>query len=178
MKALQSIGVAKALRFVWYAVISKILHSVILPQTRGFIMRLCGATIGSDTIIGNVSYANLYHYGFLRLHIGNRVFIGDECSLDCRGGITLEDDVTLSNRTQVVTHINVGYKDHPLQKRYPTKEGVVTFKQGSYVGTGAIVLPGITIGSEAVVGAGAVVTRNVAARTVVAGVPAKRIKRS
>jgi acetyltransferase-like isoleucine patch superfamily enzyme len=177
MKALQSIGIAKALRFVWYAVISKILHCVILPQARGFVMRLFGATIGADTIVGNVSFANLYHYGFSRLVIGSRVFIGDECSLDCRGGITIEDDVTLSNRTQVVTHINVGYADHPLQKKYPSKEDRVTFKRGSYVGTGAIVLPGITIGSEAVVGAGAVVTRDVAAHIVVAGVPARRIKR-
>jgi acetyltransferase-like isoleucine patch superfamily enzyme len=173
MKALQSIGIAKAFRFVWYAILSKILHCVILPQTRGILMRLCGATIGTDTIVGNVSFANLYHYGFSRIHIGNRVFIGDECSLDCRGGITIEDDVTISNRTQIVTHINVGYADHPIQKKYPTQEGRVSIKHGSYIGTGAILLPGITLGGESVVGAGAVVTHDVATRTVVVGVPAK-----
>jgi maltose O-acetyltransferase len=177
MKALQTIGVAKALRFVWYAIISKILHCVILPQTRVLIMRMCGAKIGSDTIIGNVSLANLYHYGFSRLIIGSKVFIGDECSLDCRGGITIEDDVTLSNRTQIVTHVNVGYADHPLQKKYPTNEKRVTIKCGSYLGTGAIVLPGITIGNEAVIGAGAVVTRNVHAQTVVVGVPARPMRK-
>jgi len=138
---------------------------------------LLGARIGSDTIIGNISFANLYHYGFSRLVIKNRCFIGDECNLDCRGGITLEDDVTLSNRSVVVSHINVGYKDHPLQRYYPTHEAAVTFKKGCYVGTGAIILPGVTVGREAVVGAGAVVVKNVADRTVVVGVPAKMIKK-
>lgn len=176
MKALRAIGIGKAFRFVFFAIVAKILHCVILPQTRGIIMQLCGAKIGKDTIIGNISFANLYHYGFSRVHIGNRVFIGDECNLDCRGGIRLEDDVTLSNRTQIVTHINVGYADHPLQKKYPTHEGVVTIKRGSYIGTGAIILPGLSLGSEAVVGAGAVVTHSVGARIVVAGVPAKKIK--
>jgi acetyltransferase-like isoleucine patch superfamily enzyme len=177
MKALQSIGIAKAVRFVWYSIVSKILHCVILPQTRGFLMRACGATIGADSIIGNISFANLYHYGFSRIIIGNKVFVGDEASLDCRGGITIEDNVTVSNRTQIVTHINVGYADHPLQKDYPTQEGRVIMKNGSYIGTGAIILPGITIGREAVVGAGAVVTHDVSARIVVAGVPAKKIKK-
>lgn len=177
MKALQAIGIQKAFRFVLYAIVSKVLHCVILPQTRGFIMTLCGAKIGSDTIIGNVSFANLYHYGFSKIIIGDRVFVGDECSLDCRGGIIMENDVTLSNRTMIVTHINVGYAEHPLQNKYKTRESQVTFRHGSYVGSGVILLPGVTVGYESVVGAGAVVTRNVEARTVVAGVPAKKIKK-
>jgi acetyltransferase-like isoleucine patch superfamily enzyme len=140
-------------------------------------MKLHGAKIGRDTIIGNVTFANLYHYGFSRLKIGNRCFIGDEAMLDVRGGITLEDDVTLSNRTVVVTHINVGYHDHPLQRKYPTREAAVVFRRGSYTGTGAIILPGITVGKMAVVGAGAVVTKSVGENTVIAGVPAKTIRR-
>lgn len=177
MKALKAIGFSKAFRFVWFSVWGNILHIVILPQTRVFLLRLLGARIGSDTIIGNVSFANLYHYGFSRFIVGDRCFIGDECSLDVRGGVTLENDVTLSNRTMVVTHINVGFADHPLQKYYPTKEARVVFRSGCYIGTGACILSGCTIGNTAVVGALSVVTKPVASYTVVAGTPAKVIKR-
>lgn len=120
---------------------------------------------------------NLYHYGFRNLLIGSRCFVGDEAMLDMRGKIILEDDVTLSNRCNIVTHMNVGYKDHPLQKLYPTKESMVKISKGAYIGTGAIVLPGVTVGRKSVVGAGSVVTKNVPANTVVGGVPAKVIKR-
>lgn len=171
MKALQTIGLGKAIRFVWFSFYAWLLH-IALPPVRVVLLRLAGARVGRDTVLFDVRFANLYHYGFSRLQIGNRCFLGDEVMLDVRGGITLEDDVTLSNRTTVVTHINVGYEDHPLQKAYPTEESKVTIRQGAYVGTGAIVLPGVTIGKESVVAAGAVVTKNVPARVVVMGVPA------
>lgn len=176
MKALDAIGTAKAVRFIWFGWYGWLLH-VSLPPVRNWLLRLAGARIGMDTVLFDVRFVNAYHYGFRRLHIGNRCFIGDEVMLDVRGGITLEDDVTLSNRTSVVTHINVGYDDHPLQTKYPTKESKVMFKQGAYVGTGAIVLPGVIVGRESVVGAGAVVTKSVPEKTLVVGVPAKVIKK-
>jgi acetyltransferase-like isoleucine patch superfamily enzyme len=177
MKALREIGYNRAFSFVFYTGVAGLLHWTIIPQVRVWILRVFGAHIGQDSFIGDVTYANLYHYGFRRISVGNRCFIGDECMLDTRGGITLEDDVTISNRCTVVSHINVGYKDHPLQRVYPTKESGVRFRHGTYVGTGAIILPGVTIGRGAVVGAGAVVTRDVPDRTLVAGVPARVIKR-
>jgi acetyltransferase-like isoleucine patch superfamily enzyme len=177
MKALRTIGIRKAIAFVYFSWLTKLLHWIVLPQMRALILRIHGARIGTDSIIYNVTFANLYHYGFSKLIIGKRCFIGDEAMLDLRGGIALGDDVTVSNRTQIVTHINVGFADHPLQKYYPPKEEPVTIKNGAYIGTGALLLPGITIGKMAVVGAGAVVTHNVPDRTVVVGVPAHIIKR-
>lgn len=176
MKALRSIGIKKAVQFVFFGMYSGLLRLVLFPQLRVILMRLAGARIGNDTIIYDTTFSNLYHYGFKKLTIGDRVFIGDEVMLDCRGGIVLEDDVTLSNRTNIVSHINVGYDDHPLQKKYPTKESVVTIKKGAYIGTGAIVLPGVTIGKNAVVAAGSVVTKSVKSSTLVAGVPAVKKK--
>ncbi len=176
MRALHAIGFEKALAFVWYGWFGWLLH-ISLPPVRVWLLRLVGARVGQDTVILDVDYANLYHYGFRRFRIGDRCFLGDGVLLDVRGGITLEDDVTLSNRTNIISHINVGFTDHPLQKIYPTKESPVVIKRGAYVGTGAIILPGVTIGRESMVGAGAVVTKNVAPRTLVVGVPAKLKKK-
>lgn len=176
MKALQSIGFMKAFRFVWYGWYAWLLH-VSLPPMRVWLLRFAGAQIGKDTVIFDVSFANLYHYGFRKLVIGDRCFLGDEVMLDVRGGVTVHDDVTISSRTTIVTHVNVGFPDHPLQKVYPTKEILVVIKRGAFVGTGAIILPGVTIGPESVVAAGAVVIKDVAARTMVAGVPAVQKKK-
>lgn len=166
----------KAVRFVWYGWYCWLLH-ISLPPVRVWLMRLAGVKVGADTVIFDITFANLYHYGFRKLVIGKRCFLGDEVMLDVRGGIILEDDVTLSNRTMIVTHINVGFEDHPLQKHYPMKESRVTIKQGAYIGTGAILLPGVSVGRESVVGAGAVVTKNIPDKTVAVGVPAKSIKK-
>ncbi len=176
MKILKTIGFWKAARFVWYSIYGEILR-LSLPPVRVWLMRFAGARVGTDTIIFDVRFANLYHYGFSKLVIGNRCFLGDEVMLDVRGGITLGNEVTLSNRTTIVTHINVGYDDHPLQTTYPTKETPVVLKYGVYVGTGAIILPGVTVGEQSVIGAGAVVTKSVPSRVTVAGVPARVIKK-
>lgn len=172
MKTLKTIGIWKALRFLWFSWYSWLLH-VSLPPVRVWLLRLAGAHVGRDCVFFDVRFANLYHYGFSNVSIGNKCFIGDEVTLDARGGFTLEDHVTLSNGCSIVTHINVGFEDHPLQKLYPTKESRVVIKKGAYIGTGAIILPGVTIGRESVVAAGAVVTKNVPAHVMVAGVPAK-----
>lgn len=177
MKSLKTIGVAKAIRFVLWELFKHLLAFSFVPPVRGFLLRIAGASVGADTVILNAVFVNAHHYGFRPLRIGRQCFIADEVLLDLRGGIILEDGVTISNRTSIVTHINVGYPDHPLQKSYPTKEAPVRIKRGAYIGTGAIILPGIVIGRSSVVGAGAVVTRNVPDNTVVAGVPAKHIKR-
>jgi acetyltransferase-like isoleucine patch superfamily enzyme len=175
MKALQSIGIMKATKFVLYGLYAWLLH-ISLPPVRVWLLRLAGASVGRDTVLFDVQFVNVYHYGFSRLHIGNRCFLGDGVMIDVRGGVTIKDDVTISNRTTIVSHINVGFADHPLQAAYPTREAPVMCKRGVYVGTGAILLPGITVGEGSVVGAGAVVTKDVAKGTVVVGVPAKILK--
>lgn len=176
MQALKEIGLLKAWRFIWTGLYAGLLHWCLVPQLRGGLLKLAGAKVGSDSVILDARFANIYHYGFKKLVIGQRCFIGDEVHLDLRGGLKLEDDVTVSDRAAIVTHINVGYQNHPLQKYYPTKEAPVRLRKGCYLGTGAIILPGVTVDEMAVVGAGAVVTKNVASKTVVAGVPARILK--
>lgn len=176
MKALQAIGLVKAVRFLWYGFYAWLIH-VSLPPMRGLLLRAAGAKIGRNTVLFDVQFANLYHYGFRKLIIGDRCFLGDEVMLDVRGGITFGDDVTVSNRATIVSHINVGFDDHPLQSSYPTKEAPVVLKSGTYVGTGAILLPGVIVGKASVIGAGAVVTKSVPDHVVAVGVPARVTKK-
>lgn len=177
MKALSSIGLFKAIRFIWFEVFGMLLSIAVFPQLRAFLLWLSGAHIGEDSIIMKATFINQYHYGFKHLKLGNSCYLGEEAMLDLRGKITLENNVTVSGRAIIVTHINVGFPDHPLQKWYPTDEDKVLIKNGAYIGTAAIILPGVTIGRESVVGAGAVVTKDVPDNTFVAGVPAKTIKK-
>lgn len=177
MKALEIIGWKKALRFVVFAVFQATLSRVVLPPLRVWMLRLAGARVGKGCIIHNVRFDNLYHYGFSRIRMGKKCFIGDEALIDTRGGVTLGDNVTLSNRVAILTHINVGYPDHPLQKYYPTKEAGVRIQSGAYIGTGAILLPGVVVEKMAMVGAGAVVTKDVPSLSLAAGVPARVIKK-
>jgi acetyltransferase-like isoleucine patch superfamily enzyme len=88
------------------------------------------------------------------------------------GGITLEDEVLLGPRVNLVT------ENHPLD---PTDRRAlickpIIIKRKAWIGAGATILPGVTIGENAVVAAGAVVSKDVPANTVVGGIPARVIK--
>ncbi|HBF38394.1 MAG TPA: hypothetical protein DDW50_13890, partial [Firmicutes bacterium] len=74
-----------------------------------------------------------------------------------------------------LTHGDVG--DRMLATKIRRKAGPVFLKEGCWIGARAVILPGITIGVQAVVGAGAVVTDDVPDFTVVAGVPAREIRK-
>lgn len=84
--------------------------------------------------------------------------------------ITIGDDVTMSIRVTVMAH------DASTKKTLGyTKIGQVHIGNHVFIGANAMILPGVTIGDYAVIGAGSIVTRDVPAKTVVAGVPAKEI---
>jgi len=89
-----------------------------------------------------------------------------------RGGITLEDNVLIGPKVNLIT------TNHPLNpsERHSTISRPILIKNGAWIGAGATILPGVTIGLNSVVAAGAVVSVDVADNTVVGGVPAKFIK--
>lgn len=150
---------------------------MLFPQLRAPYLRLLGARIGAGTIIHDVRFFNVYRTGFRGLEMGRNCFIGDECLLDLADRIVMADHVTLSERVIILTHTNVGYRDHPLQAHFPSMSAPVRLESGCFVGVNATLLPGITVGEGGVVAAGAVVTEDVPPWHVVGGVPARVVKK-
>lgn len=175
-KALGEIGFRKALRFGIGTLQSLALTVSLVPPIRHALLRLFGASVGSACVVHGIKFFNLYRGGFAAFAIGDSVFIGDECLFDLADHISLEDQVSLGERVVILTHTNVGYRDHPLQSYFPPKQAPVRVLRGSFVGAGATIMPGVTIGPEAFVAAGAVVTEDVGTRELVAGVPARLIR--
>jgi acetyltransferase-like isoleucine patch superfamily enzyme len=88
--------------------------------------------------------------------------------------VILEDDVTISPRVTIFAHSNPTL---PLYEYMgPRVVNRVLVRKGSWIGTGAILLPGVTVGEYAVVGAGAVVNKDIPDHVLAAGVPAKVIR--
>jgi acetyltransferase-like isoleucine patch superfamily enzyme len=117
------------------------------------------------------------------ISIGKNVIIRPGTSLyadDTEDGrIIIEDDIGIGAGVQVyVNNHRHDRNDVPIkyQGYYPSK--AVKIKRGSWIGAGAIILPGVTIGKYAVVGAGSIVTRSVDSYTKVAGNPARILKQN
>jgi acetyltransferase-like isoleucine patch superfamily enzyme len=177
VKALREIGWGAAARFGWTTLALLPYRLALVPQLRAPWLRLLGAQVGRGSILHDVRFFNLYRRGFPGLSIGEECFLGDECLLDLAEAVTLEPQVTLAERVLILTHTNVGYRDHPLQPHFPPSAAPVTILRGSFVGAGVTVLPGRTIGPCSFVGAGSVVTEDVPAWTLAAGVPARPLRR-
>lgn len=172
MKALREIGWRRAVRFGLTTLAMVPYRALLFPQLRAPYLRLLGAHIGKRTILHGVRFFNLYRKGLPDLTIGKECFLGDECLLDLAESIVIEDQVTLAERVLILTHTNVGYRDHPLQRHFPALAAPVRIGQGSFIGAGVIVLPGLCVGPGSFVAAGSVVTKDIPAQTMVAGVPA------
>ncbi|MEZ5503138.1 MAG: WxcM-like domain-containing protein [Halioglobus sp.] len=120
---------------------------------------LGGARIGED--------CNICDHVFIEndVVVGSRVTI--KCGVQLWDGVRLEDDVFIGPNA---TFTNDKF---PRSKQYPEKFLPTRVRRGASIGANATLLPGLTIGAEAVVGAGAVVTSDVPARAIVAGNPAR-----
>lgn len=111
------------------------------------------------------------------VHIGDSVVV-NECVViqSCRGaGVTVGNLVTLSYGAKLITGGLVIGRHGAVPGEYDARP--ITLAESVWIGAGAIVLPGVTIGKGAVIAAGSVVNRDVEALTVVGGVPAKVLRR-
>jgi acetyltransferase-like isoleucine patch superfamily enzyme len=111
--------------------------------------------------------------------IGNHVYIGARVQLDFLYPelITIEDYVSIGMGSMVFVHSNPTCSIDIKRDFYPRKVAPTTIKRGAWIAPGNIILAGVTIGENSVVGAGSVVNRDVESLTVVAGNPAKLVKR-
>ena len=120
---------------------------------------LPGAVIGRDcNICDGVFIEN-------DVKVGDRVTV--KCGVQLWDGVTLEDDVFIGPNA---TFTNDRF---PRSRQYPSAFGRTVVRRGASIGANATLLPGVTIGPQAMVGAGAVVTRDVPAGAIVAGNPAR-----
>lgn len=104
--------------------------------------------------------------------VGENVFVNACCHFQDHGGVTLGDGCLIGHGVVFAT-LNHGFAPEDRQTCYPKP---IVLGKNVWVGSNATILQGVTIGDNAVVAAGAVVTKDVAANTVVGGVPAKFIK--
>lgn len=115
----------------------------------------------------------------IRIYGKNNITIGDNCSINAFVHIWGTGGIEIGNNVMIAAHVTITSLTHDynsLSMRFsPVIKNKVTINDEVWIGSGAIILPGITIGKGAVIGAGSVVTHNVPDLAVVAGNPARII---
>jgi len=109
----------------------------------------------------------------LNITVGRDVFIGAECAFTGHAAIDIADQVMIAHKVNLVT---AGHPVEPDKRRSYITAEPITINTNVWIGAAATVLPGVTIGADSVVAAGAVVTHDVPPATLVAGVPATVIR--
>ncbi len=155
-------------------IVSKLFQ--LIPETRGFalkarLLKWAGVELGREvrvcssvTILGSGSLA-----------IGDRTWVGHQSLIVSTCSVKIGKDVDIAPR------VYIGTGTHQLDAFGPRSAGAgmsqaVVIGDGAWLSAGCMVLPGVTVGKKAVVAAGAVVAKDIAARTIVGGVPARIIK--
>lgn len=142
--------------------------SVDVDQIRERLNEIIGTELDGSTIVFAPFFTNFGRF----IQIGKNVFINHACSFLDMGGITIEDHALIGPKVNLIT------ENHPLDPadRRALICKPIVIKRNAWIGAGATILPGVTVGENAVVAAGAVVSKDVPANTIVGGVPAKIIK--
>jgi len=137
-------------------------------EIRNLIGKIIGFKVDATTMVFPPFQIN---YG-RNTKIGRGVFINFDCTFLDLGGITIDDNVMLAPKVSLLS------EGHPIgtNDRQTLTTGKIHIKRNAWIGAGAIILQGVTIGENSVVAAGAVVSKDVPANTVVGGIPASHIK--
>lgn len=138
------------------------------PELRVEFLRAFGAKIGSGVVIRenvNISFP-------WRLTVGDHVWIGEDVGILSLAPVVIESNVCISQRAYLCT----GSHDF-RSETFDLVTGPITIRSGSWIAAGALVLPGVEIGPNALVAAGSVVNRDVAEGTIVRGNPADAVRK-
>jgi acetyltransferase-like isoleucine patch superfamily enzyme/dTDP-4-dehydrorhamnose 3,5-epimerase-like enzyme len=117
------------------------------------------AKLGSDVNVCSHTY------------IENKVVVGDRVTI--KSGVQLWDGVIIEDDVFIGPNVSFSNDKFPRSKNYQKQPMVTIIKKGASISSGAVILPGITVGENAMVGAGAVVTKSVPANAIVVGSPAR-----
>lgn len=137
-------------------------------EVREWLSEIIGNKVDETTTLFIPFHTNLGR----NIRIGKNVFINHGCTFLDLGGITIEDDALIGPNVQLITE---NHPVHPAERKALDLKSVLV-KRNAWIGAGAIILPGVTIGENSVVAAGAVVNKDVPDNTIAGGVPAKFIR--
>ncbi|MBR5941692.1 MAG: maltose O-acetyltransferase [Neisseriaceae bacterium] len=146
------------------------LSSTYLEQTeiRNILSQITQSEIDESLHINLPFYCDFGRH----IRIGKEVFINTACVFTDLGGIVIEDKVLIAPNVKI---ISVNHDINP-QTRRGLILSPVHIKKNAWIGAGATILPGVTIGENSIIAAGAVVNKNVPDNTIYGGIPAKLLK--
>ena len=138
-------------------------------RARRNLLRQAGIGIGSSHLDPGFRFI-----GGTKLRIGHRCYLNAGCIFDAGAEILIEDDVAVGDHVRFITS---GHAIGPSQNRCGDAfHGPIRVGPGSWIGSGAMLLPGVKLGRGCVVGAGAVVTRSTEPNGLYLGLPARRVR--
>jgi acetyltransferase-like isoleucine patch superfamily enzyme len=140
--------------------------TIVEPQTK--IINAANVVIGQHCLLKEAVYIRAGVQGQVTLK--DRVAINGFCKIYGHGSVEIGEDTQIGPGTLITTTV------HNYQSALETRYLPVVIGEGVWIGANVTVLPGVTIGDQAVIGAGAVVTKDIPANTVAVGVPAKVVK--
>lgn len=143
-------------------------------RVRAFVLRFAGFHIGRGTVIWGTPTITGSGNFYSRLHIGEYCWLNVDLFFNLGADIFVGDRAGLGHQVMILTETHdIGAPD---RRTGPVRPLPVKIGKGVWVGARATILPGVTIGDGSVVAAGSLVTKDVSANVLVAGVPAKVIK--
>lgn len=137
-------------------------------EVRKLLSQITDSEIHESTAVFTPLYIN---YG-MHTKIGKNVFINFDCVFLDLGGITIEDNVLIAPKVSLLS------EGHPIspEERHSIVPKPIHIKKNAWIGANATILQGLTIGENAIVAAGSVVSKDVPDNVIVGGIPAKIIK--
>lgn len=115
-------------------------------------------------------------FAYLYADAGAKITIGKYCQVGMFNVIVAKNSITIGERTIIAEHVTIRDQDHEINNLDSFQVSPVTIGTGAWLASKVTVLKGVTIGDKCVIGANSVVTRDVPARSVAVGCPAKVIK--